>query len=258
MYVDLVMLLNFVVDWLLLMGTNRICGFQDGRRRSLMAALFGGVYGGLCIVPRLVFLGGFLFRLLSLLLMGAIAFGLNLSALRRTVVFALLSMALGGIALGTRANHPVALVVMAIVMLLLCNVGFKKGIGMKYIVPVEFRHKGKLFRISALRDTGNNLRDPVTGRAVLIVGAQIAKQMLGTTQMQLRQPVDTIVALNTPGLRLIPYSTIGESGRFLLAMRIQDVRIGSWRGNSLVAFSPEYLGLEGYQALTGGIGNDVV
>ena len=55
-----------------------------------------------------------------------------------------------------------------------------------------------------------------------------------------------------PGLRLVPYHSVGKSS-FLLAIRLQNVKIGSWQGSSLVAFAPEGLSKEGaYQALTGG------
>ena len=252
MYIDLVMLLNFSVDWLLIMGTNRLCGFVGSWKRPCFAATIGGIYGGLCLLPQMAFLGNFFFRVLSLLIMGGVAFGFNISALRRCVVFAVLTMSLGGIAMVMRSNGPFALLAATAVLMLLCKVGLRRGVGRKIIVPVELNFLGKQIHLMALEDTGNNLKDPVTGRSVLIVGSQIAKQLLGVSQSQLRKPVEAVVSLGIPGLRLIPYSSIGESGRFLLAMRIKNVKIGSWQGSSLVAFSPEYMGLEGYQGLTGG------
>ena len=54
-------------------------------------------------------------------------------------------------------------------------------------------------------------------------------------------------------MRLIPYRTVGQQGAMLLAMRLRDVKIGSWRGNALVAFAPECFGKgDGYQILVGG------
>ena len=39
----------------------------------------------------------------------------------------------------------------------------------------------------------------------------------------------------------------------MLALRLKDVKIGSWRGNALVAFAPEPFGKQdGYQMLVGG------
>jgi len=83
-----------------------------------------------------------------------------------------------------------------------------------------------------------------------VIGADAAQQLTGLTREQLLTPVETIGIL--PGLRLIPYHSVGSSG-FLLALRLRDVKIGSWRGSTLVAFAPERLSMEGaYQALTGG------
>ena len=103
----------------------------------------------------------------------------------------------------------------------------------------------------SVEDTGNLLRDPITGRQVLVVGGDVALELTGLTQEQLRSPVESIGAL--PGLRLIPYRNVGNSSGFLLALRLQNVKIGKWKGSTLVAFAPEGLSSEGaYQALTGG------
>ena len=102
---------------------------------------------------------------------------------------------------------------------------------------------------TALLDTGNELRDPVTGEGILVVSQSIARQLTGIPPAALTNPVESITML--PGLRLIPYKTVGNSG-FLLAMRIADARIGSREGSVVVAFSPQNLG-RNYQGLTGGM-----
>ena len=45
-YLDLVILLNFLVDYLLLLGTNRISGFPLTPGRTALAAVLGGIYFG--------------------------------------------------------------------------------------------------------------------------------------------------------------------------------------------------------------------
>ena len=105
--------------------------------------------------------------------------------------------------------------------------------------------------MTALRDTGNTLKDPVTGADVLVVAQQVAEQITGLNSQQLSNPVESIGVI--PGLRLIPYRTVGQSGGMLLALRIQKVKIGKQWGSRLVAFAPNGLCADGrYQALTGG------
>ena len=61
-YLDLAVLLNFLVDGLLLLGTNRLAGHPPQWRRCALAAAVGAIYGGVCLLPGLRFAAG-LFRI---------------------------------------------------------------------------------------------------------------------------------------------------------------------------------------------------
>lgn len=251
-YVDVVMALNFTVDLLLLMGTNCICGYPMAFRRTALAAVLGGVYGGVCLMPGFRFLGKTVWRLVFLGLMATIAFGLDRSALRRGAVFVFLSMALGGIALGLGNGGTGALIGAAAGVTLLCMIGFSGKAGQRQYTTVELILGNKRKKLTALCDTGNTLRDPITGQQVLVVGAELAWDLLGLTQQQLASPVETISALAVPGLRLIPYRAVGQPGGMLLAVKMDKVIVGGQVGNSIVAFAPQNISGEGYQALAGG------
>lgn len=252
-YGDLVVLLNFLVDFLLLLGTNRLAGFPAGLGRSAAAAGLGGLYAGGCLLPGFQFLGGSLWRLVSLAGMGAVAFGWNRSALRRCGVFALLSMALGGMALWVGRGDFFRLLLAAGLTWLLCRAAFGGRVGGRSYVPIRIGAGAQALRLTALVDSGNTLRDPVTGEDVVIVGPEIAGKLTGLTQEQLATPLETLAARPVPGLRLIPYRTVGQGEGMLLALRFPDVTVAECRGSRLVAFAPAALG-EGtmYQALTGG------
>lgn len=252
-YLDIVVLLNFLVDWMLLLGTNRLCGYPPVWGRTALAAGLGSVYAAGCLLPGFGFLGSWLWRIVSLALICWIAFGFSISALRRGIVFVLLSMALGGIAMGLGSGGFWQLVVAAAGVALMCAVGFRGKLGAVSYIPVEITFGGKQLHLTALQDTGNSLRDPVTGKPVLVVGADVAQKLTGLTSQQLRQPLQVMTAGTVPGLRLIPYRAVGQPCGMLLALRLQDVKIGNWKGSSLVAFAPDSLSREGaYQALTGG------
>ena len=249
-YVDGIFLLNFLVDFLLLLAASRLCGFPAKPIRVALGALLGGLYAACCLIPGFYFLGNTLWRTVSLGLMSAIAYGFSKSAMRQGLVFAFLSMALGGVVMGMGKGGFWGIVCGAVTVCLLCFVGFRGRIGGTSYVPVELHYGDKILRITALQDTGNTLRDPITGRAVLVVGADTALELLGLTRSQLQNPVGSLGVL--PGLRLVPYHSIGASN-FLLAMKLKNVKIGTWQGSTLVAFAPEGLSKEGaYQALTGG------
>ncbi len=252
LYLDLVLLLNFTVDLLLLLGTNRLTGFPLQLRRCSLGAALGATYAGICILPGLHFLGNTLWRVVCLGGMACVAFGLDKSALRRGVVFVLLSMALGGIALGMGNGGFLPILGAAAGVFLMSRVGLRNRIGSVSCLPVEIQHQGQSVRLTALEDSGNALRDPVTGSSVLVVDGDVAGRLLRLTHEQLLHPVETLASGAVKGLHLVPFRSVGSAG-MLLAYRFTDVTVGKKRGSMLVAFAPETIGRgEGYQALTGG------
>lgn len=253
-YLDLVMVLNFLVDFLLLLGTNRMAGFPAGAWRCAGASLVGAVYSGICLLPGFRFLGNLLWRCVSLGLMGGVAFGCNSAALKRSGIFLLLSMAMGGIALSVGKGDMPSLILCAALCLLLSLVSFGGQIGGREYVPLQIVYEGRSANLIALKDTGNTLRDPVTGESVLVISPEAAGRLTGLTVQQLRHPMETLAQRPLLGLRLIPFRSVGNSGGLLLAKRFEDVTIEGKKKSAIVAFAAEGLGQgEFYQALTGGM-----
>jgi stage II sporulation protein GA (sporulation sigma-E factor processing peptidase) len=181
------------------------------------------------------------------------AFGWNTGTLKRGGIFLLLSMAMGGIALSVGRGNVVSLVLCGGLCFLLSTVSFGGQVGGREYVPLKISYEGRDASLIALKDTGNSLRDPVTGEQVLIISADVASRLTGLTQTQLQNPMDTLMVPPMAGLRLIPYRSVGNAGGFLLAKRFADVTIGEKKQSALVAFASEGLGKgEIYQALTGG------
>lgn len=234
-----VMLIVFVVDILLLSATGRFLGGQSHPIRVLLGALAGTVFAGLSLLPGFSFLHHFLWHLCTLLVISLFAFGFSL---RKWILFSLLHLSLGNVSFGEREQLSVLLGALGIAFACIVI-----GRGNRY-VPVELSYAGRTLTLTALRDTGNTLRDPITGKQVLIIGADAAQKLTGLTLSALCDPVGTMGKL--PGLRLIPYQTVGNTG-FLLALPMQNVKIGNKRGNALVALSPQIFG-KPYQALAGG------
>lgn len=254
-YLDLVMLLNFLVDFLLLLGTNRLSGFPSQPWRCAGSALLGSVYAACCLLPGFRFLGNLLWRTVCLGFMGVIAFGCNRSALKRSGVFLLLSMALGGIALSFGRGNFLSLMLSSFGVWLLCHVAFGETIGGREYLPLLLSCGGETVHLTALRDTGNTLRDPITGEQVIVISAEVGTRLTGLTLEQLRFPMQTLTQRPLPGLRLIPYRSVGQGSGMLLGLRLEQVRLGNRCAPAVVAFAPEGIGNgEIYQALAGGIG----
>lgn len=244
-----VMLLSFAVNFLLLRGTAQLAMEDAGVGNLLTASLLGAAYAGACLLPGLAFLRGTVWWLLSLLGISVLAFGWNRSTWKKGGIFVLLTMALGGTALAVGRGEGWMLLLYALVVRVLGRVAFGTN---RHLLPVRISGGGKTVELTALIDTGNELRDPITGERVLVIGAKAAEALTGLSQSRLRDPLTTMESEGIPGLRLIPYRTVGSETGMLLAMRFPSVKIGGRDRPGIVAFAPQDLGGESYQALAGG------
>ena len=88
----IVVILIFVVDFLLIVGTNSISGYPLQIKRASLASLSGAAYALLCLLPDFAFLGKDICRIFVLLLISMIAFGWKRNAFQRAVILLLLSL----------------------------------------------------------------------------------------------------------------------------------------------------------------------
>ena len=88
---------------------------------------------------------------------------------------------------------------------------------------------------------------------MLVVDAAAAYRLLGLEEAALRQPIETISRGIYPGLRLIPYSAVGQTAGMMLGLRVDQLRFNGICVEQIVAFAPQRIGRgEVYEALAGG------
>lgn len=250
-YLDLVILLNFAVNYALLQGVAVLTAAAVRTWRLGAAAALGAAYAGLCVA--LPFLAGNLWRLVCLAGMVTAAFGLNRGSLRRGAVLLALSFALGGVALCLQLRNFWALILAAGLAALACRL-FLRG-GMRHagqLTRASIALGGRQVELTALRDSGNSLTDPFSGAPVLVAQYDAVKKLLPCPLPQPADPAAAMTRLQAQGVgcRLIPYHALGGSG-MLLAVRCDRVTVGGKAAGPLVAIAPGRLGST-YQALTGG------
>lgn len=274
-YVDLLFGLNMVINYLMLRGSAALSGVPVTLWRLLAAAGLGGVYAVVTVVPGLAFLQEWIFQMLCAGLMLLIAFGLKRNTVKQGLFFFALSFAFGGavlllvqavepdfVLLGGRAYYAVSIPA----MLLLAGVCYAvaavvlKGCGTHTggdVIDAELILGQRRLSVKALRDTGNTLRDPISGNAVMVVDGQMLVKLfpdLSITRKQMEDPVSLMECLSAryPKCRfcLICYHAVGVQSGLLLAVRCRG-RIGKCVQPMLAAFSPVELG-DTFHALWGG------
>ena len=192
-------------------------------------------------------LSGMMFYFLVLVFLTLVVFGVGKDRLLPSSAFVLFYIAFGG--LGFQYYKVMSLLFGTFGIVIVSIIVQKYN--QRDCLWVKVKYNDQDFSMKALLDTGNMLSDPVSGRPVLVVGADIAQKMTGLSLKQIQNPIDSIGAI--PGLRLIPYRTVGQSGLFLLGLPVKKMQIGKWQGSGIIALSPEILCSNGsFQALTGG------
>ena len=277
-YVDVLFGVNTVINYLLLRGSAAMGGVPAHVRRLLAAASLGGLYAVAAVIPALEFLQGGLFQLLSAAVMLLAAFGWKRATVKQGLFFFALSFAFGGavllavqllepdcVFLGGRAYYAVtapALLLLAglcygLAAMVLGGWGTHTG---GDLVSLELELDGRRVTLRALRDTGNTLRDPLTGQGILVAGFSVLCKLLpqaGLSPEQLRDPAALIEGLSRryPKLRfrLVTYEAVGVACGLLPAVRCR-VRQKGKTTTALVAFTETEVSAHGrFEALMGGM-----
>lgn len=158
-------------------------------------------------------------------------------------------------------GYGIARAILAFVLLLYgCGsffLGFRRGKQRRVLsTQVTAGEKTVLFR--SLLDTGNLLRDPLTGTPVLVADREVAEKLLHVGKRQLDRPTELIRDLmeTMPELapRLIPFRTVGRDHGLLLGIRCAELWIDGRRQKSgILAFISGDFSEDGsYHGLTGG------
>lgn len=250
----LIIVVSVGVDLLLLWSVAELVGVPLRWKRAAISAVLGIIYTQLCIWNRGGTSGSNFWRFLLWLTEGWICFGGIPGGLFRSMLFALLACAVCAGASGMGGISGTGVISGAFILCGLyladrcCNL--LKG---PYI-PVMLVWENQKEKILALRDTGNTLRDPVTGEAVLVADPGVAQRMFGLTMEDLLVPDKAMLTGKIKGLRLIPYRSVGQNNGLLLAVRVPQAKVGTRQGSIVVAFAPTVLDPENrYHALAGGV-----
>lgn len=272
-YIDAVFLLNMLINAALLHATARARGAPMRRGRFWLAAALGGLYAVACYVPGLQFCRLWSMKFIAMALMLLVSFGFRRQSVWDGLMFLLLSVGLCGLVyfvttlLGKAplpssagiypVTFPELLLTTGLAAFCARLAGAKAAVGRgERLLRLCLRLGGTAIPLTALHDTGNSLRDPVSGAPVTVVSADALVQAIGRDAVRAVRHGDLQAAMELLASyrpRLIPYRAVGVSGGLLVALRC-ELQIGMQvQKNALIALSPTPVCDSGsYAALVGG------
>ncbi len=234
-YADVLFLVNFSMDFI----TLWICSILSSKQRSAIkmsiASAVGGLYGVLAVIFSVKGILTYIFAVLISIIMSLIAFGWDsvFSMIKQSALIWTCGALLGGtvtalLSIGknyTAVSVPsggilafslaVSVVFVYILIRMICSMKNKKS------ATVFVRHNGREISFSALCDSGNLMRDPLGGDAVIPVSSKHIETLCGLKITKALLSVDTVVLENAGiDLRIIPHRTKDSDG--LMAGFIPD------------------------------------
>lgn len=256
-YVDLVLLLNFLFDFVLLLSVNYILR----RNVKLYRVFLGGLVGSLTMLLMLWNWDGFgsiLFKIFISLLMNVVCFGYrDIKYFKKNVMyFYLVSMLLGGgiqflknqFSYSNRGlvfndnglciNYGVVLVIGMFLFFkfIRCFLVLRNNYSYYYKVKIYF-NEYLFVEVNAFLDTGNKLKDPYSNKSIILVDEEKIKNI------RIRSPV------------YVPYSSLNNHG-LLTCYKGYKLEIdGKYYDNFLIGVSNEKFYIDGIDCI---INNNVM
>lgn len=262
-YLDIIVLENIVINYLILMVTARFSKSRTSSLRLFLGALAGALYLALMfLLPEMEFLTGVLSKILLSVVMTAITFSVDrvmdfVKTLALfyafTFIFAGASLALlylgegGGIVkngviitsvplLGTKWSLLVlAFSVTLIILRIFKDLVQGRLSKEKLTVQLMISFDSKVTGLYALVDTGNSLYDPLTNTPVVVVEFSAIKEILPQEIRDIfeKDNENDLAALTesisgTPWFsrfRLIPFTSLGRENGMLIGFRPDYIEI---------------------------------
>ena len=261
-YADILFVMNLAVNYLVLLGAAKMCACPAKRLRLLLGAALGAAYAVLCVLSGAEFLTHPLVKIAAGALISLASFGDEKRLLKLTLAFFAVTLLFGGAVTAVLASGgktaasvftPVTLRVLIISFApAYAAVAFisRRNSALRHeIIPLKITYRGQSVSLRALRDSGNELHEPLSGRAVVVCERSallpLFSEQTRSLILQNRDAADSLPLLYSQGetdFRIVPYRTVGESG-FLLAFLPESVTAaGEKREDLLVAVGTEDFG----------------
>lgn len=246
---------NFAFDYLLVRATAEVTGRQVPGRRLALAALVGTAHDlAYLLAQHGVMPGPHLFRLWPVLLasslaMLAVAFGplpwRQFASVAGRFYATGFTAAGAGLAAASAFGLPGAphrllgMAVACVALIAMAEVGWDvaqmRAWQRLYLAPLRVRFGDQTALLTALVDTGNRLRDPLSASPVIVVEAAALEAILPPAVRQALagcargewQDVGRLLGASpwATRFRLIPFTTLSRSGGLLLGFRPDEVWI---------------------------------
>ena len=255
-YVDVVLLENLCMNYIILFGTGYIIRLKIKHLRILLSSLIGAIYAILAYAGIFPMYANIFVKIVLSICMVYIAFyPKNIKGMvKELIVFYLVSFALGGCAFALLyivrpqdifmkdgvyiGTYPIKIALLGgIVGFVVTYIAFKvvktRMTKNELIYDMVIKIKDKELTTKVMLDTGNMLKDPISNMPVVLVEKSILypilpKELLENSKNILGGDFKENEYINNEyrtRLRIIPFTSVGKQNGMMLGIKVDKIKI---------------------------------
>ena len=255
-YVDVVLLENLCMNYIILFGTGYIIRLKIKHLRILLSSLIGAIYAILAYAGIFPMYANIFVKIVLSICMVYIAFyPKNIKGMvKELIVFYLVSFALGGCAFALLyivrpqaifmkdgvyiGTYPIKIALLGgIVGFIVTYIAFKvvktRMTKNELIYDMVIKIKDKELTTKVMLDTGNMLKDPISNMPVVLVEKSILypilpKELLENSKNILGGDFKENEYINNEyrtRLRIIPFTSVGKQNGMMLGIKVDEIKI---------------------------------
>lgn len=254
-YIDIILIENICMNYIILLATGLILKNKINNIRIFLSSLLGSIYAVCSYITKLEIYSTIIMKIILSIAMIYLAFKpKNIKQmLKQLVIFYLTSFAFGGCAFALLyfvrpqdilikngvyiGTYPLKIAILGgIVGFIIINISFKiikNRINKKNMFcDIEIQIENKIANVHALVDTGNLLKEPITGNSVIVVEKEklysiIPNEILDNIEkiMYGGNNLENVDNKYISKLRLIPFSSLGTPNGMLIGTKVDKIKI---------------------------------
>lgn len=256
-YIDVVLFQNMVMNYIIILATAIIMKIKIKHIRFIIAAFIGAIYSILTYVfPIKIYSNFFLKIILSIVIIYVSYNPPNMKKMwKELLIFYLTSFAFGGASfaliyiikpqdilmknglfLGT---YPLKTVLLAAIVAFILIIGVFKIVKTKIskkdmFKDIKIHIEGKELVVKTMVDTGNMLKEPITGKPVIVVEHTLLYDVLPKDILNNLENIlggdfenlsDETKIKYIPKLKFIPFSSLGKQNGMLVGIKPTYIEI---------------------------------
>lgn len=254
-YLDIVLIENLCMNYIILFATGFIMKLKLHHFRMILSATLGGIYAIFLYMQIIPLYSNMVMKIILSICMVYIAFlpkGVK-ALLKQLVMFYLVSFVFGGCAFALLyfikpqdifmingvyiGTYPVKIALLGgLVGFAIIHIAFKvvknKMSKKALIYDIEMKIDQKSVKMKAMLDTGNMLKDPISGIPVIVVEREKLYEILPKTILDNTEKIiggdwkncEDYIEYRTR-FRVIPFRSIGKQNGMLLGFKVDEVKI---------------------------------